>query len=266
MSNQELEPKRLPVDERRVAVEERRIALEERKAASEDRFVRRNFATLATALISIATIFFSIVQWKVSSRKAELDAQQLAKRADREYDMETFKVVMASVSSKDSAQQYAALSLVARMNDSTLRDALRDALQRGGTTPVRVAAAEKLAQEQQFKLDNERLTTTGGTLKWRYDVFYCESSGPAAKLLADSIAGRLQDEATVRTRALTSWINASPGYRVSGFQVRYEPSEEAQARPLIDRLNASSVMGQRQFVGQVVSNTTSRYLSVFVCP
>jgi hypothetical protein len=138
-------------------------------------------------------------------------------------------------------------------------------LQRGGTAPIRVAAAEKLAQEQQFKLDNERFATTGASSKWRYDVFYCESSGPAAKLLADSIASRLQGEATVRTRALTSWINASPGYRVSGFQVRFEPSEEAQATPLIDRLNASS-LGPRQFVGQVVSNTTPRYLSIFVCP
>jgi hypothetical protein len=266
MASQDLETQRLALDERRVVVEERKTALEERRARSEDRFFRRHFATLATALVSLAAIVFSVVQWHVSTRRAAADARQALERADRDYDMETYKVVIASVSSKDSAQQYAALSLVARMNDSTLRDALRDALKRGGTAQVRAAAAETQRQEQQFKREEATLAVRRPSSKWRYDVFYCENSGPEAEYLADSIAARLKDEAVVRTRALAPWINASPGYRVSGLEVRFEASEQQQASTLLDGLNRSSLMGGRQFSSRVVSNTTPNYLSVFVCP
>jgi hypothetical protein len=261
------EPGQRPsLDERRVIVEERKAALEERKAAAENRFFRRHFAAVATALISLATIVFSIVQWRVGTRMAETEALQISRRDDRDYDMETYKVVMTSVSSKDSIQQRAALTLAARVNDSTLKEALREALQRAGTAPIRIEAAEKGLEEQRYNREQAELATQTSASQWRYDVFHCEASGARAEQAAGEVVARLRGQAAIRTRVLTRWINGSPGYRVSGYQVRYESSEEERARDVLQRLNSAPGNALPQFTGIVVGSTTPNYLSVFVCP
>jgi len=66
-------------------------------------------------------------------------------------------------------------------------------------------------------------------------------------------------------RALPVSINLRQGYRVAGYEIRYEGSELLRAEEVRRRLDRFDAPG-RAFHLVPVSNRTPNYLSVFVCP
>ncbi len=253
-------------EERKVVVEEERLKLERKRDALAGSFLSRAFSVVTTALISVAAIIFSVVQYVDSTKRAKNEAAAAEARANRDFDMETYKVVVASLGRRDTAEQLAALRLTALVNDSGLRAGLLDALGRSGAAVVRTEAKAQVQAERQFAVEQATVQVPPLTGAWRYDVFYCESSSPQMSVLADSVIEAIRgDQTSVRKRALPASINLRQGYRVAGYEIRYEIPELLRAEEVRRRLDRFDAPG-RAFHLVPVSNRTPNYLSVFVCP
>src|SRR5258708_30953487 len=96
-------------EERKLALEKERLELERQRDARSRSFLSRNFPTITTALISLAAVTFSIVQYYGTRKRAQAESAAAEVRANRDFDMETYKVVVGSLTRHDSAEQFAAL-------------------------------------------------------------------------------------------------------------------------------------------------------------
>lgn len=230
-------------------------------------FIDRHFAGLLTGLVSLGAVVVSAIQLQIVTGRENHESDLAEARADREYDMETYKVVIASLSRRDSMEQYAALRLIDLVTDSVLRETLRDALTRSDLGGVADSARQSRDNERRFQQQQRETELVVPTERWRYDVFYCETSGDDARQIADSLAVVLQSRsAEARVRLLPASINVRSGYRVSGFEVRYESNEEERAVETMNTLNAAFAVREGRFRMVQVRSRTPQYLSVFVCP
>lgn len=249
-------------DERKLALDKERLELERQREERSRSFLSRNFGTVATALVSLAAVAFSVFQYLGTGKRAQSEAAAAEVRANRDFDMETYKLVVASLTRRDSAEQFAALRLTALVNDVGLREGLVEALARSGAPVVRIEARAQAQAERQFATEQVAIQARPLTQGWRYDVFYC--SGMAS--FADSVLGAVpRDGVALRKRSLPRSVNLREGYRVAGYEIRYEPSELQQAETL-QRQIARFSTSDRTFRLVPVANRTPNYLSVFLCP
>lgn len=99
------------------------------------------------------------------------------------------------------------------------------------------------------------------------DVFWCQSSGAAARAQAELVAGALDRETggRVRVRELPALVNARPGYRKHGysatFNLDHPETEYASAVRSIAEAAAGVPFEQRGS-----SQLTPWYVSLFLCP
>lgn len=249
-------------DERKLALERERLELERRRDERSRSFLSRNFGTVATALVSLAAVAFSVIQYLGTGKRAQGEAAAAEVRANRDFDMETYKLVVASLTRRDTAEQFAALRLTALVNDAGLREGLVEALARSGAPVVRTEARAQVQAERQFASEQVAIQAQPLTKGWRYDVFYCPGMAP----LADSVLAAVpKDGIALRKRSLPRSINLREGYRVTGYEIRYEPSELNQAEALQRQLGRLSTQ-DRTFRLVQVGNRTPNYISVFLCP
>ena len=253
-------------DERKLALEQQRLDLERQRDARNQSFLSRNFPTVTTALISLAAVAFSIFQYYGTRKRAQAESAAAEVRANRDFDMETYKVVVGSLTRHDSAEQFAALRLTALVNDTGVRQGLLEALGRSGAPVVRTEAKAQVQAERQFATEQSVLQAPPSGDSWRYDVFYCDDASSGLAQLADSVLGAIpRTGVTARKRPLPRSINLRQGYRIAGYEIRYEPSELQQAESLQRQLAPFSAPN-RTFRLVPVSNRTPNYLSVFLCP
>jgi hypothetical protein len=268
VSDDEVEEGAHRIEQERLAIEKQRLEMERRRDTDSRRFGPRYAATITATVISVATIVFSIFQWKTSVDRANHDTETATKRTNRDYDLETYKLVVASFARKDSAEQYAALRLVRLVNDSALKDGLRDALERNGTSNIRREVNQSKVIERVFRKEDEQtLQRPDPRVRWRYDVFYCEGNDSSSShASADRLAAILKGPGVaVRVRLLPTWINASSGYHAAGYEIRAEASEATEAQSIVARLDSVPEF-RGKFALRTVGTATPQYVSLFVCP
>jgi hypothetical protein len=255
------------------------------------------FSAVAAALLA-AWVNYSVAQVKnqIDVRQQEvqerLKQQELAlntlvternvKKLDEDLTFRVYEAVTASLKADDEKQQQAASALVVVMASEPLRTQL---LQVFGTSKstvpqVRQAVEKVLKEEQKFNLDNVALqqsspkpATAPPTTRalpwhdWDVDVFWCERAGQPARSSAEAVVTELRKQGAkgrIRARLLPESINAKAGYRVSGYQIRRDLNEVAQAEAL--RKLAQQVVPSTQFEMVTSGQATRWYLSAFVCP
>jgi hypothetical protein len=102
---------------------------------------------------------------------------------------------------------------------------------------------------------------------WLYDVFWCETGtkegDKAAAARAKSVVERLAArKLNARLKGLRRTKNADSAYRVQGTEIRYHPTELAEAEALRALLAEG---GGPRFALRTVAKETPGYLSLFVC-
>jgi|GEM_PF-3947667 len=225
-------------------------------------FIERHIGLVITSLISIATVSIAGFQAIRDGKAANRAAEVAEARANREFDMRTYEMVISAIEKNNTRIQVAALSLISLVKDSSVRAGLAEALDKGGTKETQKVVFYE-TEEREVKVNDQKSLTSPGT--WRYDVFSCEGvrESPRYSLLSVYSVTKEFGRDNVRLRELPALINSRPGYNVTGYQIRYEKSEQAEMTKLRDFLRTRLGI---DFKPVVVSNKTPKYLSLFVCP
>lgn len=249
---------------------------------------------IAGALQSIqlvVTIVLAVLGFQLN-REAELSKQTISRietnlkvkqddraaiEAGEKLRFQLFTEVSKSLEKGNPQQQQAAQALVTAL----LEDG--DDLRKGLLLALSVGAAPSVKQEFQRVVDQEiayadqqeeslraatvaaaTAVTTGPSYKpYFVDVFYCEKDGETLKPRAQELVTFLQSRtARSRLRLLAESLNASPGMRVSGLQLRYNSDELRVAQDLKRDLAQGK---QGDFTLKQIKSPTANYLSVFVC-
>lgn len=214
------------------------------------------------------------IETQLKVRQDERAAQEGAERLR----FQLFGHVSTAIEKKDSRQQEAARALVIALLtvEDPLRGGLIEALSAQADAALKPTIERVAAQERAFREQQATLKATvrqavaaaprgedSALARYYIDIFHCQND-PALKARADAIEKALQGQtARARLRPFADSVNASPGYRVSGLQVRYNVGEEQVAEALKRRLETA---GGGEFALQQVTTDTPNYLSVFVCP
>lgn len=231
-------------------------------------------------------IFLSVVAgysaWKINLADASLkEAEQGIKlrEADRQNreslerkQMLVYEAVVKSLESGETKRQAVSKALVTSMLEDPLRSELLAVLTTSASPEISREAQITLDQERRFKAEENVAAageprTAAGWADWDFDIFWCERSGESAKSLAERIKRQLETEGAkgrLRVRMLPDSINARPGYQHSGYVIRYNTGEEAQAKKL--KTLGDTVMGQASFIASLSQQSTPWYISAFACP
>ncbi|MBS0345959.1 MAG: hypothetical protein JSR69_05805 [Proteobacteria bacterium] len=130
------------------------------------------------------------------------------------------------------------------------------------------------ARNEQRKEDAPAPAVEGKQVTWSnydFDVFYCDGIDNSEKLKAEAASvinlKALDAKASGRwrVRPLPMEVNARPGYRVSGNEIRYSSSDE---KPLADLLQKNMTDKKLNIPGvqvRATSQQTRWYISVFLC-
>lgn len=252
----------------------------------------------ATALLTLAStvlgIFITYRTFVISDRVGRLEVelkQSQERRAEREslnkLVMEVYGQVEEAVAVPPGEvgvrQQKATQALVRALiaHDPELKAALLEALYQTALPEARQEALESLyvAQEaasaQNIARSSQQPARSDDTSLGTYDfdIFWCESSGPAARQAAEAVSSAITREGgkgRVRTRPLPDSRNRDPGYRHQGFAIRYNaPAERdiAQALSRIATTASGTILGGApSFTPTPSAQQTPWYLSAFVCP
>ncbi len=225
------------------------------------------------------------VQEKLKQQELALDAlmtERNVRKLDEDLTFRVYDAVTASLKEKDEKQQQAATALVVVMASEPLRTQLLQVFGASKTTvpEVRQAVEKVLKDEQKFNMESAvaqqaapkpaaapPATTAVPWHDWDVDIFWCERSGQPARDSANAIEGELTKQGAkgrIRARMLPDSINAKPGYRVSGYAIRRDKNEAAQADAL--KGLAEGVVPSSQFEIVKSNQATRWYLSAFVCP
>lgn len=193
-----------------------------------------------------------------------------------------FTEVSNSLEKGNPKQQQAAQALVTALLEEgdELRKGLLQALSVGAAPSVKEEFQRVVDQEIEYASQQEEslraaLATaasaaagtapaSGSSFKPYYvDVFYCEKDADAFKPRAQALVTYLQARtARSRLRMLAESLNASPGMRVSGLQLRYNSDELRVAQDLKKDLAQGE---QGDFTLKQIKSPTPNYLSLFVC-
>jgi hypothetical protein len=225
------------------------------------------------------------VQEKLKEQELALDAlmtERNVRKLDEDLTFKVYDAVTESLKAKDEKQQQAATALVVVMASEPLRTQLLQVFGASKTTvpEVRQAVEKVLKEEQKFNLETAiaqqaapkpaaapPATRAVPWDNWDVDIFWCERSGESAHDSARAIVGELSKQGAkgrLRARMLPDSINAKPGYRVSGYAIRRDTDEAAQAAAL--KKLAEGAVPSSQFEIMTSNQATQWYLSAFVCP
>lgn len=237
--------------------------------------------------IALAVLGFFLNRSTEEARQAiaELDSQLRLRQEERALQesaerlrFQLFGHVSSAIEKKNEQHQLAAKALVTSLLklDDPLRQGLLEALRLEATGAAKsaledVARAERLYQAEQQSVTalvanpaQPAPTASRALLTYAVDVFYCAGGDESVrKGHAESLAAALQNKVQrTRVRAFAQSLNASPGYGVTGTQIRYNKEERAVAEELHAALKEA---GNADYLLREVSQWTPSYLSVFVC-
>jgi len=251
----------------------------------------KNILTPLSAVI--AALFAAWTNFSVSDVQQKLKQQELAlttltternvRKLDEDLTFKVYEAVTTSLKSNDLKQQQAASALLQFLATEPLRTQLLQVFGASQTTApeVRQAVEKVLQEEQKFAIDNavvlQQVAAKAADAPsparvlpwndWDVDIFWCQRSGQAAAESAAAIAKELTVQGAkgrIRARVLPDSVNAKAGYRVSGYAIRRDRNEVAQANAL--KALAEGVVQSSQFEIVQSNQATSWYLSAFVCP
>jgi hypothetical protein len=253
---------------------------------------------LVTIVLAVATFWFnwSNEQDKRAFAQKQEDFNQSIKRIETDLKLkqdertahqavEALRITLfthvSTVLEKEKSadrQRLAARSLVTSLleTEDQLRIGLVQALAESATDkPAQKELNATVANETEFRSQEaaslaEAIKLAGAAgnppsaLKsYVVDVFTCEKDGGALVNRATQVKAALDSIAKPRPlRVLFESVNASPGFRVSGLQIRHTPDELAAAEALRAELKKAN---QGDFTLRLVKKVTPNYLSVFVC-
>jgi hypothetical protein len=234
-----------------------------------------------TTLIAIGTAYSSCalngadarlkaVESEVKKREADrqdLEANRAARESLEKKEFTIYEAVIKSLETSDSKRQGVAKALVTSMLevDQPLRAELLAVLVESGTPTIQKDAKLTLAKENAFREQTHTVNDTTKSATFRYDIFWCESSGEDAKRTADDIKAKLGQDRAVRVRLLPNSINARVGYQVTGYVIRLNKGEDQAADELAKA--GDSALGQpNTFTKSPSLLSTPNYVSAFVCP
>lgn len=83
-SQREIEDVKLRIESAKLQVETERLELEKKKAEAERKFLNKNIGTIITAIVSLAAVFVSYAQIRVTSISKDKELQVLEKQKDKE--------------------------------------------------------------------------------------------------------------------------------------------------------------------------------------
>lgn len=132
------------------------------------------------------------------------------------------------------------------------------------------------SQERAYRAEEDAVSSVVDALKqegagpsrhalqgYLVDVFYCARDEQRFREPAEALGQALKQESIKsRLRVLQDSVNASPGMRVSGYQLRYNDDELRLAQQLQAKLKS---LGHGEFTLRQVKQPTPSYLSVFLC-
>ena len=242
--------------------------------------------TVATAtMVAILNASISRVDQDLKQQIAAVDIAIKEARderekinSEREFNFKIYDLVQKSLEENNERKQEVAKQFVLVMVDGELRNRLLGVLEEGGTPAIKQEAANIIAQEQEFQLEQESILRTDRNVKpsfnwedWDYDIFWCTSSGVNAQKQADFIKKQLEIEGAkgrIRVRELYPSVNSRTGYKISGYKIRRSENELKQANAL-EKLS-EKVLSEKGypavFTQQLTSQKTKWYISAFVCP
>jgi len=243
-------------------------------------------SAVAAALLA-AWVNFSVsdVQQKLKEQEVALTTlttERNIKKLDEDLTFKVYEAVTTSLKSNDEKQQQAAAALLQFLAAEPLRTQLLQVFGASQTTApeVREVVQKVLKEEQKFAQENAVLQQVAAKPAaapsatralpwndWDVDIFWCERSGQSAQDSAAAIAKELAAQGAkgrIRARMLPDSVNAKPGYRVSGYAIRRDQNEAAQAEAL--KALVEGVVQSSQFEIVKSNQSTSWYLSAFVCP
>lgn len=189
--------------------------------------------------------------------------------------LKVYEAVVKSLGEDDVRMQRVSAALVRAMLEEPLQSELLRVLSETGSTPeVREQARQAYTEARELQETRARvervLDPRSVRFDWErhdYDLFWCETSGPAASALAQGMREAMLKQGArgrIRVRMLSMAKNAEPGYQLNTNRVRFNVGEEAQAQALAGL--GTQIGGQRQaFAVQPSGQATPWYLSAFVC-
>jgi hypothetical protein len=219
----------------------------------------------------------------ISQIEADLKLKQDERAAAESLEKLRFQLfahVSASLEKKDNAaqQQQAAKALVVSLlrDDDLLRVGLLEALSAQAAPAVKQELEQVASQEREYRTQQDAVDNVVKALSrhpdaasaktakgYLVDVFYCANNADALKPRAQAVAAYLKSRAiNIRIRPLVDTVNASPGMRVSGLQLRHN-DDELQIAQDLRKLLAEG--GQGDFALRQIKQYTPNYLSVFLC-
>jgi hypothetical protein len=202
---------------------------------------------------------------------AELSEERQRLAGQRDVNLKVYEAVASALQDGSARRQEIARSLVyAMVADTALQHGLLQALRQEGVPSVQAVVARDLAfddSSRQARASVAGLRPHEGVS--RVDLFWCESSGPAARQLMDEVRRLLIrrgfTEAGVRVRPLPETVNSRPGYNVTGFEVRFETTEQGAADQVQADIRTASSGKQTAALHRIAAQTPG-YVSAFACP
>lgn len=235
------------------------------------------FVTAATGVV-VLVLNHSVSKFedKLKVREAaRQDAAEVRLSAEQQAQMhlQVYDAVMKSLDANDSRKQKIATSLVNAMltPDDAMRLGLLDVLKNEASGEAKTQASVALDQTQKFNSQQQPLPRVADSsldqwTSYNLDVFWCTAKGDQARDAASRIVNALQQKGAkgrIRLREFGDYINASPGYRISGLAIRREANEESVAQAV--KAIADSAYGGGDFQLTPSTQGTPGYMGLFVC-
>lgn len=229
----------------------------------------------ATAILS-AFLVYRVQALNVQTEQVTRSLQE--RRLERESDISlTFKVydaVKGSLDAQNEREQAVALALVnSLLPDGDLRNNFLKVLGEAAIPEIKEEAKVAVFNNEEQAL-RQTLTAApsrkeGDSTGFRYDIFWCETSGDLGQQRAEMVKNEMLSRGwgsstSIRVRPLPRRINDQPGYKAQGWQIRWDGKELEQANRWQQLIN--DALGKKVAIDIVpTSSTTRNYMSCFIC-
>jgi hypothetical protein len=202
--------------------------------------------------------------------KLRISADQRASTsAQRDYLLKVYDKVLQAVETPNKRKQQVALALVESLDDPRLQEKLAKVF----TASPTVEDPSTKSRAKQIQVGGVLSAAvapqaSGNPLGWDYDIFWCDQQ-PANLSISKQVVAAISNgdpaHGRIRLRVWGASQNEQSGYRVSGYEIRAEPDERAQAEYL-KRIVDSAVPQPFTIKTKIGAAPTPWYLSVWVCP
>jgi hypothetical protein len=229
----------------------------------------------ATALLSAFLIYrVQALNAQTTQMSTSLQARLAEKESDISLTFKVYDAVKGSLDSQNERQQAVALALVnSLLPDGELRNNFLKVLGEAANPEIKeeanVAVFNNEEQQLLQTLQARPPRASQDSAGYRYDIFWCESSGDVGKLRAEQVRTQMLrrgwgTSTSIRVRPLPQRINEQPGYRAQGWQIRWDGDERGQAERWHQLIN--DALGKTVEIEiKPTSNVTRNYLSCFIC-